>query len=193
MDGDVFGFAVCSWHSARRIRLLIGATMSTEKFTHFWHGPFSQWHPSTFTVGKVTYSHAEQFMMYAKALLFGDHETGAKILLADNPREQKALGREVKNFDQAVWELFREGIVFTGSYAKFTQNADLLRELLATRGTTLVEASPRDTIWGIGLGAENPKASNRAQWRGLNLLGEALTRVRETVLQEIARGTREEP
>lgn len=167
--------------------------MSIEQFTPFWHGPFSQWHPSSFTLGGVTYSHAEQFMMHAKALLFGDQETAAKILLADTPREQKALGREVKGFSQSIWELFREGIVFTGSYAKFTQNPDLLRELLATKGTTLVEASPRDTIWGIGLGAENPKAKNRSQWRGLNLLGEALTRVREAILQEIARGTRELP
>jgi ribA/ribD-fused uncharacterized protein len=165
----------------------------SEKFTFFWHGPFSQWLPSRFQVGGFEYSHAEQFMMHGKALLFGDRETGEKILAATTPREQKALGREVKSFDAAVWEMFRESIVYTGNYAKFTQNPDLLQSLLATEGTTLVEASPRDTIWGIGLGEDNPKAKSRTTWRGLNLLGEVLTRLREALRYEIARGTRPDP
>ena len=164
--------------------------MSAELFTFFWHGPFSQWQYSEFTVAGTKYTHAEQFMMHSKALVFNDHEVAKKILQTTTPKEQKALGRTVKNFDARQWGQFSEGVVYTGSYAKFTQNPELLEHLLATEGTTLVEASPLDKIWGIGLGADNPKAQDRSQWRGLNLLGEILTRVREALLFEIKRGTR---
>jgi ribA/ribD-fused uncharacterized protein len=160
---------------------------SGERFTLFWHGPFSQWHPCKFTVNGMEFNCAEQFMMYSKAILFGDVQAAQKILEAATPREQKALGRKVRTFDEAVWALFREGIVYTGSYAKFTQNFELREMLLATRGTTLVEASPRDRIWGIGLGEGNPKAQIRAEWRGRNLLGETPTRVREAILWEKTR------
>ncbi len=164
-----------------------GTAASGERFTLFWHGPFSQWHPCRFTVGGVEFNCAEQFMMYSKAILFGDVQNAQRILETATPKEQKALGREVGNFDEAVWTLFREGIVYTASYAKFTQNFDLQEILLATKGTTLVEASPRDGIWGIGLGEDDPKAQVRAEWGGRNLLGETLTRVREAILWEKAR------
>ncbi len=155
-----------------------------EKFTLFWGGPFSQWYPSEFTVHHLKFNCAEQFMMYGKATLFGDLETAGKILQTVSPKEQKVLGRSIRNFDENVWLFFREGIVYTGSYAKFTQNHALRENLLATKGTTLVEASPYDKIWGIGLGENDPKASDRATWNGLNLLGETLTRVREAISWE---------
>src|SRR2546429_499961 len=104
--------------------------MSQEIFTFFWHGPFSQWQPSAFVVGGINFTHAEQFMMYAKAMLFGDRVTADLILNARTPKEQKALGRKVNGFDEAVWLLFREGVVFDGSYAKFSQNAELRDGLL---------------------------------------------------------------
>lgn len=163
--------------------------MSRETFTLFWNGPFSQWHPCSFTLGGLRFGHAEQFMMYSKALLFGDRDTAAKILATETPKEQKELGRAVKGYDEARWQLFREGIVYTGNHAKFTQDAELCDVLLATRGTTLVEASPYDRIWGIGLGEEDPRARDRAQWQGLNLLGEALTRVREAIAWERTRAS----
>jgi ribA/ribD-fused uncharacterized protein len=163
------------------------AAAGGEQFTLFWHGPFSQWHPCKFTVSRVEFNCAEQFMMYSKAILFGDMQSAQRILETSTPKEQKTLGRKVQNFDEAVWAIFREGIVYTASYAKFTQNFELQEMLLATKGTTLVEASPRDRIWGIGLGADNPKAQVRAEWRGRNLLGETLTRVREAILWEKAR------
>src|SRR5262245_28364321 len=162
--------------------------MPAETFTLFWHGPFSQWHPSVFEVAGARFAYAEQFMMYSKALLFGDRATADKIMQAEGPREQKKLGREASGFDAKTWELFREGVVYTGSYAKFTQNPDLQEALLATRGTTLVEASPYDRVWGIGLGESNPGAHDRSQWQGLNLLCETLTRVREAILWERQRG-----
>ncbi len=158
--------------------------MKAERFTLFWNGPFSQWEPSLFQIGGLSFTHAEQFMMHAKALLFGDRVRAAGILTAATPKEMKVLGREVEGFDPGVWELFREGVVYTGSHAKFTQNPDMCAALLATRGTTLVEASPYDKVWGIGLAEDDPRARDRSQWQGLNLLGRVLTRVREAIAFE---------
>ena len=105
------------------------------------------------------------------------------LLPTDSPggysREHQAIGRTVQGFEEAIWRLFREGIVYAANYARFAQNPEQRELLLATRGTTLVEASPHDSVWGIGLAADDPRAADRSQWRGLNLLGQALTRVRE--------------
>lgn len=158
-----------------------------EAFTFFWKHRLSQWHRAPFVLGGVTFTCAEQYMMHAKAMLFGDREAAARILVAEIPREQQAIGREVRGFDEAVWVLFREGIVFAGNYARFSQQSVQRELLFSTRGTTLVEASPHDRVWGIGLTADDPRALDRTQWLGLNLLGEALTRVRESLLWEQAR------
>jgi ribA/ribD-fused uncharacterized protein len=158
-----------------------------EAFTFFWKSRLSQWHRAPFVVGGTTFTHAEQYMMYAKALLFGDREGAARVLAAETPAEQQAIGRTVRGFDESVWMLFREAIVFTGNYARFCQNPEQRELLFATRGTTLVEASPHDRVWGIGLAADDPRALDRSQWLGLNLLGEALTRVREVLLWEQSR------
>jgi ribA/ribD-fused uncharacterized protein len=154
------------------------------EFTFFFTeaSPFSQWHRCQFVVDGVTFNCAEQFMMHGKAMLFGDTATAADILAADHPRTQKALGRKVKPFDNVLWERERMNIVKAGNRAKFTQNAELLATLLATKGTTLVEASPFDKIWGIGLGANDPRARDPKQWKGKNLLGYALTELREELL-----------
>lgn len=147
-------------------------------FVFFWNEWPSQWHPAPFTIDGVAYTCCEQLMMAEKARLFGDDVTLQKILATDDPRRQKALGRQVKGFDDARWtEVCRE-VVYRANVAKFTQNAGLGALLLATGTKTLVEASPTDTIWGIGLGANDPRATDRAAWRGKNWLGEALMKVR---------------
>jgi ribA/ribD-fused uncharacterized protein len=153
-------------------------------FTFFYTqaSPFSQWYPCTFVVDGNTYSCAEQYMMRGKAVLFGDHAIAAQILAAPHPRDHKALGRKVASFDDAIWRREREAIVLAGNRAKFTQNPELRALLVATRGTELVEASPRDRIWGIGLGADDPRARDRAQWRGANLLGKILTALRDELI-----------
>ena len=158
------------------------------EYCFFWRSesPFSQWHPSEFEVNGVSYVTAEQYMMHHKALLFGDDEVAAKILATDSPKAQKALGRKVRNFDNATWVSNRERIVYEGSRAKFTQSAALRKALLATGDAELVEASPLDKIWGIGLAAEDPRARDPTQWQGLNLLGKVLTRLK-LELQEEAR------
>ena len=156
----------------------------SEKFTFFWHGPFSQWYRQDFVVEGVTYNCAEQYMMAAKAKLFEDDETLDKIMASTSPKEQKQLGREVKNFDKDKWDAVARDLVEKGNYAKFTQNNDLKKMLLETIGTTLVEASPYDKIWGIGMDDKNPLALNRNTWKGLNWLGEVLTRVRDRIVKE---------
>ena len=144
--------------------------------------PFSQWYRCRFTAGENTFNCAEQFMMHGKALLFRDTVTAAKILAAAHPRQHKALGRKVTPFDDAVWKRERMTIVRAGSRAKFTQNPELLEKLLATAGTVLVEASPYDKIWGIGLAASDPRAQDPSQWKGQNLLGKILTALREELI-----------
>ena len=151
----------------------------SEKFTFFWGGPFSQWQKAGFTENDVEFNCAEQYMMYHKAVLFNDMETAQEILKKSNPRDQKALGRQVKNFNKEKWDQYAKKIVYKGNYLKFSQNPELLNTLLETVGTTLVEASPHDTIWGIGLAEDAPEASKRAKWRGTNWLGEVLTILRD--------------
>jgi ribA/ribD-fused uncharacterized protein len=161
--------------------------MTTETkggFTFFWRpdSPFSQWHACTFVVDGATFACAEQFMMHGKARLFGDDEIAAQILETLDPRTHKALGRKVRGFDDRAWKAAREDIVYAGNRAKFTQNPALLATLLATAGTELVEASPMDRIWGIGMASSNPAAVDRTKWKGQNLLGRILTRLRDDLV-----------
>jgi ribA/ribD-fused uncharacterized protein len=162
------------------------------EFLFFWgHTPtpgqavgkwvLSQWYPVEFTVDGQRYVHAEQFMMAEKARLFGDPETRARILASTEPADAKKLGRGVRGFDQDTWEASRYDIVVRASLAKFGQHPDLRDFLLSTGSAVLVEAAPRDVIWGIGLGAGNPRSLDPAQWRGRNLLGFALMEARERV------------
>jgi ribA/ribD-fused uncharacterized protein len=160
--------------------------VSEERFTFFWNDPFSQWHPSPFEIDGTRYVTAEQYMMAEKARLFDDQTTLAEILATDSPREQKALGRRVANFDAERWNAVAREIVLKGNRAKYAANPDLKALLLGTAGTTLVEASPFDRIWGIGLSADDPAALDRSRWRGTNWLGEVLTRVRDELIAEAA-------
>lgn len=122
-------------------------------------------------------------MMYGKARLFKDEEVAKQILRARTPREQKELGRKVSGFNKAIWDKHCKEIVYQGNQEKFLQNEELLQLLLGTKGTTLVEASPTDRIWGVGLAEEDRRIRSRATWRGTNWLGEILTNLREDLLQ----------
>ena len=123
-------------------------------------------------------------MMHQKALVFKDVDTANEIMQTTSPVKQKALGRLVKSFDENEWAKHREKIVYDGNYAKFTQNKHLLNVLLDTKGKILVEASPVDTIWGIGLAEDCPYIEDESNWRGLNLLGKVLTQLREDLLKD---------
>ena len=158
----------------------------TEDFVFFWKPPtaFGQWTWSPFEVDGVRYTCAEQFMMAEKARLFGDEEVRRQILATDSPREHRKLGRKVRSFSEKRWQQHRSEIVYRGNMAKFSQNPSLKAQLLQTGSRTLVEASPLDRIWGIGLRGTDPRASQPEQWEGLNLLGEALMRVRQELQAE---------
>ncbi|AXE30632.1 DUF1768 domain-containing protein [Chromobacterium phragmitis] len=159
------------------------------KLLHFWgHQPgkhgvtaacFSQWYAAPFVAEGVHYPTAEHFMMAEKAALFGDEAARLEILAAPSPSAAKSLGRRVKGFDDVGWLAARFDIVLRANLAKFEQNAELRQFLLGTKGRVLVEASPVDRIWGIGLAQDDDRAGNPTLWRGLNLLGFALMRVRE--------------
>jgi ribA/ribD-fused uncharacterized protein len=139
---------------------------------------FSQWWGCSFVVDGQRYSSAEQFMMAEKARLFDDAATRASILATEDPSFAKKLGRGVNGFDEARWARERFELVTQGNLAKFGQNESLKLHLLSTREEVLVEASPVDAIWGIGCAADDPAAVEPLNWRGLNLLGFALMRVR---------------
>lgn len=156
------------------------------KYTFFYktRHPFSNWHPCSFEDEEGNeYNCSEQWMMAEKAKLFGDEETREEILFSKDPGKQKELGRKVKNFNSDVWTENAKKIVYNGCHLKFTQNPKLLKTLLDTEGTLLVEASPYDKIWGIGLGEDDPKIHDPKNWRGTNWLGEVLTDLRDNLLK----------
>ena len=165
------------------------AAGATPKWLMFWGhqpqrdgsigpGSLSQWWPSPFTVDGVGYPTAEHWMMAGKARLFGDEAAVEPILAARTPAEAKNLGRLVHGFDEASWDAARFELVVRGNVAKFGQDPALRAYLLGTGNRVLVEASPRDRVWGIGLGAANERATDPARWRGHNLLGFALMEAR---------------
>ncbi|TWT38526.1 NADAR family protein [Blastopirellula retiformator] len=142
---------------------------------------FSQWYEVPFTIDGQLYPTAEHWMMAAKARLFDDAEMALKIIYSDTPRQAKALGRKVRNFDDKVWTAEARRLVTEGNLAKFSQNQPLKEFLLATGDQVLVEASPYDRIWGIGLKGTDPKAAHPQTWEGQNLLGFVLMDVREAL------------
>ena len=126
-----------------------------------------------------SYLYTEQYMMAGKAELFGDQEIREQILKCNDPKQIKALGRKVRNFDQKVWDKFKYAIVLNGNWLKFSQNRELREFLLSTGDNILVEASPYDNIWGIRISANSPEAQDPFKWHGQNLLGFALMEVRD--------------
>ncbi|MGW0811267.1 NADAR family protein [Nonomuraea sp. NPDC002799] len=165
------------------------------KYLYFWgHQPtrdgsagpgcLSQWWPVEFSEDGHVFASAEHYMMAHKAWLFGDEESAARILAAGRPGEAKTLGRTVRGFDEERWNAQRFAIVARGNTAKFGQHAELADFLLGTAKRVLVEASPHDRVWGIGLTAADERAASPATWQGLNLLGFALMAARDALQEE---------
>ncbi|MEM8888808.1 MAG: NADAR family protein [Bacteroidota bacterium] len=166
------------------------------KYLFFWgHQPtpdgsisksvFSQWWPEhPFEEDGISYVSAEHYMMAGKARLFKDDEILQKILEVKSPAETKKLGRQVRNFKGEIWDQHSQEIVVQANYLKFSQHPELRDFLLNTKERIIVEASPRDRIWGIGMGKDNPAAAHPAQWRGKNYLGFCLMEVRDKLRNE---------
>ncbi len=143
------------------------------------NGYLSNWYLSNFIVDDIQFSSMEQYMMYSKACLFNDTDIANKVLNTTDVREIKALGREVKGFNDSIWDKNKEDIVFNGCYNKFSQNNELREKLLNTKDAILAECAVKDKIWGIGLSMTDDRRFHTNKWRGQNLLGKCLMRVRE--------------
>lgn len=166
-----------------------------QKFLFFWGhrkkkneeigaSCLSQWWPAKFEIDGTTYFSAEQYMMAEKARLFGDMYNYENIINSTSPGQAKQFGRQVIGFNEKVWVENRYEIVKKANITKFNQNPELKRFLLSTKNKILVEASPVDSIWGIGLSKDDMKSKNPLLWKGLNLLGFALMEVRDIITGE---------
>lgn len=155
------------------------------EYLYFWghqgskKGCLSQWFESEFVINGVTYKTAEHWMMAQKAKLFGDTMLANQIVHCCHPRDAKQLGRSVRKFDNDIWDKHKFAYVIEGNIAKFQQNPAIKKFLLSTGNKVLVESSPVDFIWGVGLHATNPAINDPKKWKGENLLGFALMEVRE--------------
>ena len=175
----------------RTVDELVALARTTRlKYVLFWgHRPqrdgsvgvgcLSQWWPAPFTVEGRTFRTAEHYMMWRKAMMFGDVSAADRIVAAGHPRQAKMLGRGVRGFDEQSWVDRRFAVVVDAGIAKFGQDPSLRDFLLGTGKRVLVEASPADRIWGIGLSATDDRAADPARWKGLNLLGFALMQARD--------------
>ena len=172
--------------SSLRARVQRGASF---RYRLFYGDPpdaaLSQFHPCDFELDGVRYRWAEQWMMASKARLFGDAEALIAILAATQPKECKALGRTVRDFDETAWRQHRFDIVTVGNVAKLGQDSTLRAYLMTTGDEILVEASPTDCVWGIRQHRQHPDAQDPLRWRGQNLLGFALMRARSILRGEL--------
>lgn len=161
----------------------------TDKYVAFWGSVFSNFYPCEIHVTNdwwdkpvdLHFTSSEQYFMWLKATYFDDYETADKILEAKTPKEAKALGRQVKEFEEEEWAKIREDAMYNAVYAKFSQNENLKAFLLADefKGKKFVEGNPYDKIWSVGLDWRDPRIGDEENWLGLNLLGTVLENVRE--------------
>ncbi len=160
----------------------------TDKYVLFWETCFSNFFPCKIKYEGATFLSSEHLFMYLKAMDFEDEDIAAQIIKAGTPKEAKALGRQVKNFDESYWAEFREESMKIAVYEKFKQNPELQEELLNKKycGHRFVEASPLDKIWGIGLHYDDVLCDCSDNWQGLNLLGKVLDKVRAALINETA-------
>ena len=199
-DNDTYDDCCLLWNGEGRMQYSIKDLKQdfqkgrSIKYLFFWgHQPsndgsitkacLSQWWMADFKIETDTYCCMEQYMMAEKAKLFEDKEILEKIMVSKHPKQIKELGRKVKNFNEEIWEKKRYSIILNGNYAKFLQNKNLKQFLLQTKNRVLVEASPYDKIWGIGMSVDDKHIDNPLEWNGQNLLGFALMEVREELLR----------
>lgn len=171
-------------------------TTITEKYVAFWGGVFSNFYPCAILVPVLmgntdhiafeTFKSSEQYFMWQKAIFFKDYDTADEILKAETPKEAKALGRKVRNYDDGEWDKVRKDAMFKAVMAKFSQNQDLRDCLLDERlmDKHFVEGSPYDKIWGVGISWDDPKIADEKNWKGQNLLGKTLDAVRNALMEE---------
>eukprot|EP01083_Nonionella_stella_P185162 674396_1 len=168
--------------SKRKHRKVKSDPRITENYVFFHMSWPSQWHKTPMIINNVQYNCCEQYMMAQKAILFDDQNCLKQIMRATDPKDQKQLGRKVKNYNQKEWDKHKKQIIYDGNYAKFTQNKKLNQLLLSFGNRTFVEASRSDKIYGIGMGVMDEKANNKTNWKGQNLLGYTISAVRDKLM-----------
>lgn len=157
---------------------IINNTYYTDTHVYFWRNkaPFSNFYRRPFTYKGYDLQFSEQGFMLEKANLFDLSKVEA-IARAIQPDKAKALGRAVQNYDDAVWSSVRYDKMVEVLRAKFKE--PLMRNILLRTGDrVIVEASPYDRVWGVGLGMEDARILDEKNWRGQNLLGKALMDIR---------------
>lgn len=147
--------------------------------------PFSNWYMCPFVHHGHEFNCGEQYMMYKKAMMFKDYDVAEMIMQQGHPRKQKFLGREVRGFVRGVWNERCKPIMVEGLTSKSMQDTYCLTTLLDTGDSIIVEASPTDKIWGIGMSEDDPRATNPTLWLGTNWLGEVLMQVRDGIRQGV--------
>ncbi len=157
--------------------------ITTDKYVFFWNGIYSNWYSVKFNYKSLEFSNSEQAFMWEKANYFNDSKTANEILNEPNPSLNKKLGRKVKGFDTDKWSKISYNFMYDVNKEKFEQNPNLLKQLIATETRTLVEASPYDKIWGIGLLEEDAVNIPENKWPGQNLLGKVLTQLRNDFIK----------
>jgi ribA/ribD-fused uncharacterized protein len=156
-----------------------------DQYVFFWAGPFSNWHPCKYRFNDLEFNCSEQQFIAHKAILFDDKAAFNAVMNSDDPAVQKRAGRLIENFDQTVWDQNKVELMQLAVYLKFSQNEDLKKILLDTGDKILVEASPYDKIWGIGMGADHKDILDESKWNGENLLGKVLMEVRDLIREDI--------
>lgn len=151
----------------------------TSTHIYFWGTYLSNWFKCSFKDEQYSYGSSEAYLMIQKALLFGDRESATKITKTRDPKKQKSLGRLVKGFNEEIWNQHKFDIMVKGLILKFEQNENLKKQLISTGEKVLVEGSPYDSVWGVALHYSDILILDEKNWRGENLLGKALMRVRE--------------
>lgn len=150
----------------------------TDTHVYFWGSILSNWYSCKFEYKEHKFQNSEQAFMWLKAVHYNDNEIAEQILKTPNPRDNKELGRQIKGFNRKDWGLHCLDYMIDVNLAKFKQNKNLLKDLLSTGDKTIVEASPSDVIWGIGLHWNNDDVLDESKWKGQNLLGITLMTVR---------------
>ena len=150
-------------------------------------GFLSNWFLSDYDLDGMTFSSAEQYIMYRKCLLFGDKDSAFAVMAAADPAEQQQIARNIKNYSEPVWNGFRQVVAMRALLAKFQQNNTLRESLLQTDDAWLVECAKSDTIWACGCPLYDPGRKDISLWKGENLLGFTLMEVREIIRKGIPR------
>ncbi len=156
----------------------------TDTHVYFWRGEFSNWYPCIFRYEDHTFYNSEQAFMWVKAKFFDDDEIAKQLLVETNPQYAKALGRKVKNFNDEMWAVASFPAMIAVNYAKWSSSHFMMDTILSTNPKILVEASPYDKIWGVGLRQDDDLILDKNNWKGMNLLGKALMNVRKEIMEE---------